>query len=764
MYIFQKAARDALLMLRNHADQSRHAVAVLSISGASALITACGISSVPATPSSDVPPQSRSGARPGPDLLYAPAPEAPQFENVAPWKASPILVSGALAYRQGEFLYQDFIYDDHGAGATASYPSDAVYANNAADLVEFRVKPQADSTAFRVTLNTLIDAEYAAFTIALGSSAASIEWPHGAGVTSPAAYFLTVHGRQAELIDALTGMPVMPVPTVSVDMIRRQFDVRVPHSIWNPGNGTVRMAAGVGVWDSAKSAYLMPTQSSSTAALYNVAFRFAEPISTDLLHSAPFGANWRDSAQGNALASGDISVFFAMVDFAKLLAGTGDESMVPSTGTINRIFSSQFEPAQGVDPSRTCGRSPATGCDGTHAGRLQPYALYVPDRSVPTQGWGMTLLLHELAGNYNSYAPHHWPQVLGDRGAGSLVLTPEGRGPDGDYTDLAEADIFEAWADVARHYPLDSGWAASAGYSMGGGGTLKMLARWPDLFGRGMSLAAVPQEQQESYRNNPMMIWIGNFDEGTPPNISLPVRSKMTNAGLQYTWYQFLTMDHAFALANDVWTGVPEFLGEARAKPEVPHITYVVNSCFDSERAGIANHAWWLSSLAVRDTDVSPSATVDAQSLAYGLGDPTPSGEMNSMGVLMGGTKGPQAYQATTQNLSDAPVIKIEDKLVVRARNLSAMAISMARAKLSCGAKIDVTTDGPLDVAFVGCGLTMHFDGQPANGGTTVTLPSVGVLPNVCDPTGQLPSGFNCFSNLPSPVPIFEAPKTCNAS
>src|SRR5436309_16124244 len=58
---------------------------------------------------------SGPGPRPGPDILYAPAATAPQLTNAGPWKAQPILVSGAGAYRSGEYLYQDFLYDDHGA-------------------------------------------------------------------------------------------------------------------------------------------------------------------------------------------------------------------------------------------------------------------------------------------------------------------------------------------------------------------------------------------------------------------------------------------------------------------------------------------------------------------------------------------------------------------------------------------------------------------------------------------------------------------------
>src|SRR6476646_417308 len=120
-----------------------------------------------------------ASARPGPDILYAPAPRAPQLENAGVWKAAPILVSGATAYRDGEFLYQDFLFDDHGAAGTGDDPNDpfnqvenmfapkhgtlsyptntATYANNAADLVELRVKPLADATALRVTVNSLKD-------------------------------------------------------------------------------------------------------------------------------------------------------------------------------------------------------------------------------------------------------------------------------------------------------------------------------------------------------------------------------------------------------------------------------------------------------------------------------------------------------------------------------------------------------------------------------------------------------------------------------
>ena len=128
-----------------------------------------------------------SAARPGPKLLYARKAVAPQLQNRGIWHAKPILVSGASAYRRGEFLYQDFLYDDHGAkgtpdpgdarlsgepfsrnNGTLTYPTDPAYAQNAADLVELRVKPLRHATAFRITLNSLKDPAKVGISLAIG--------------------------------------------------------------------------------------------------------------------------------------------------------------------------------------------------------------------------------------------------------------------------------------------------------------------------------------------------------------------------------------------------------------------------------------------------------------------------------------------------------------------------------------------------------------------------------------------------------------------
>ena len=708
-------------------------------------------------------PRVDSGHRPGPDILYAPRVDAPQLQNTGPWRASPILVSGTSAYRRGEFVYQDFLYDDHGArGAmdptdpfkseefafspkwgTLTYPTDPVFANNAADLVELRVKPLGDATAFRVTLNTLQDAERTAFTLALGSSSQPRAWPHGAGVRSPATQFLTVHGDTAELRNAATGSVVTPAPSATVDRARRQIDVRLPRAAWNPGAGTVRMAAGVGLWDPAAGRYLAPQSVASPsapggaapsgAALFNVAFRFDEPkpeianpaintIGEGSIGAAQDGSFWRERAQGDALADGDVSRFTAAVDFGKLATRTDDNSAVPSSGYMNRVLASRFSFGQGVDHSIDCSKnfSQEFPCTGRFVGQLQPYTLYVPAKPVPRRGFGLTLLLHGLSANHNEFLDSRHGRQLGDRGPGSIVASPLGRGPDGFYQDIAEADTFEVWADVARRYRLDPAWAATSGYSMGGIGSYRLVYRWPDLFARGAPIVGFANELEQlpSLRNVPVIAWNAGQDELVNPALYEPTLMELDELGLAYVADVFSPAGHITLAANDDYGPQAEFLGDHRVNRSPPHVTYVVAPGRDSARArAIADHAYWLSGLRVRNRAAGPG-TVDARSEAFGLGDPPLEERPPSAGTLTGGSR-PLAFLRRSQSRGSAPRIARRNFLDVELDNLSRASVDGRRAKLDGDEplRVRVRSDGDgqmrLDVRLP-AGATVERVGGPA--------------------------------------------------
>ncbi|MCW3057216.1 MAG: putative esterase, partial [Solirubrobacterales bacterium] len=383
--------------------------ALLAVTGSLALASTLGLAGNGlAAVSPSLPPQEGRAPRPGPPVLYEGLARAPQLENEprSIWHAPSILVSGASAYRRGEFVYQGYLYDDHGAkevtdptnpmhspggdssggdlfsapDGTYDYPTGAAYHENAANLIELRVKPLTQATAFRITLNSLQDPELVATAIAIGGSEGqSHPFPFGANVSAPAQYFLTIHGSTAFLTDAATGAAVPgPAPAVTVDISRRQITVLVPHSEWNPGTSSVRLAAGVGLWNTSTNSYLLPVAERNATqpggagpnpappAFFDVAYRFnsQEPMpGTPGPATTADPAWWRESAQSQALAAGDISAFHAEVDFAKLKAKAEDDmpggpTGVPQSGAFDRILASHFSAGQGADyATGGCGSS-----------------------------------------------------------------------------------------------------------------------------------------------------------------------------------------------------------------------------------------------------------------------------------------------------------------------------------------------------------------------------------------------------------------------
>jgi hypothetical protein len=706
--------------------------------------------------------------------LYEPPARAPQLENAkgSPWSASPILISGASAYRKGEFLYQGYLYDDHGAkevadptnpmvspggdpsggdafsepDGTYTYPTGAGYDENAADLVELRVRPLATATAFRITLNALEDPDLVATAIAIGGTPGSSHpFPFGANVSAPAQYFLTVHGETAVLTDAETGAVVSgPAPSVSVDETRRQITVEVAHSEWNPGTSTVRLAAGVGLWNQASSSYLLPAAAASATqpggagtdpappAFFDVAFRFnaQEPIpGTPSTQSETSPSYWRESAQAAALASGDISSFFASVDFGKLKARVNDDmpggpTGVPQSGALDRILASHFSDGEGADyASGGCGSS--TACVGALRGQLVPYAIYVPGGDEPTSGWGLTLLLHSLSANYNQFEGSHNQSQFAGRGSGSIVITPSGRGPDGWYYDHAGADTFEVWADVAAHYRLNPAFTDIAGYSMGGYGTYKFATQFPDLFARaqptvgppGLGVWAPPAEPQPggvqsltqrmlgSVRNVPFLIWDETSDELVPISGVLEQVAAFDALGYRYEYDQFLAGDHLTLALNDEYAPAAAFLGTEEVDRNPAHVTYTYNPTMDFAADGTAaGHAYWVYGVTLREAGGSaPLGSVDARSQGFGVGDPAPFQTIHGTGVLSGGQLPAIPYTSQARSWGAAPAQAPSDALQLTATNIAHVTIDATRAHVDCAAALDVTTDGALKVTLSDC-------------------------------------------------------------
>lgn len=744
------------------------------------LLQACGSSTpigTPPAPPDDGPATSHASLytgpapRPGPDILYAPPPPAPQLENTGVWQAPPILISGASAYRRGEFLYQDFLYDDHGANGvlpdltdprstvdisdnlfsrtagTYTYPQDPIYAHNAADLVEFRVRALADATAFRFTLNTLQDAERVALTLGLGDRGSVGAMPHGANMQGRARWALTVHGNTAELRDLNDDRVLEPAPRVSVDLLRRQIEVQVAHAAWHPQRERMRLTLGAGLWDRAAQRYLVPGTTASTdapggagllpnpAAFFNLGFRYNETLpDVALLLGVPevlIPSWWRDQAQARALADGDFDAFAAEVDFGKLADGIDDDMPgqpggVPQSGPINRILASRFAAGQGIDYAATCGD--ASGCIGILVGQLQPYALYVPAKAAPSDGYGFTLLLHALAANYNQYLGSRHQQGLGDRGRGHLVATPAGRGPNGWYVETAEADVFEVWADVARHYPLHPDYTVISGYSMGGYGSFRLATRYPDLFAKVHTVVGPPAvgiwapplqpspgagsntyETLPSLYNVPILMWVMATDELVPYSGTLYQALELDRLGYRYRFDTFAPGEHLTFAGNDEYGPAIDFLGDARVDRDPPRIRLAVDPQKDYPAVGVvADHAYWISGIRLQDPQ-GARGLVDARSAGFGIDDALVADTRYGVGVLRGGTLPAIAYTSQSRDWSTAAAAPTCNHLQLNLQNIAELTIHPARARLDCGATVEALTDTPVQVHLAGCDRTLTY-------------------------------------------------------
>jgi pimeloyl-ACP methyl ester carboxylesterase len=712
--------------------------------------------------------------QPGPPILYEPPAAAPQLEN-APgsiWKASPLLISGAAAYREGEFLYQGYLYDDHGAkevadpndpmtsnpedrsggdlfsapDGTYDYPSGPGYDENAANLIELRVKKVPGATAFRITLNTLENPNLIATAIAIGGTEGHTHpFPFGANVVAPAQFFITIHGSTAVMTNAESGKTMSPAPSVSIDLARHQITMLVPRKDWKPPKSTnVRLAAAVGLWDNATGKYLLPKaertattpggagSATNPPAFFDVAFRFnsQEPVpGTPEGETTSNPAWWRERAQAEALAAGDISKFHGEINFRELKGHTtlerfGDPEGVPTTGVFDRILAGHFSEGQGANYlTGGCGKD--TNCSGEMSGQLQPYAIYVPSGPAPAAGWGLTLLLHSLSANYNQFEGSNNQSQFANRSPASIVITPSGRGPDGWYYGHAGANTFETWADVAAHYTLNPAYTDIAGYSMGGYGTYKFATQFPDLFAKaqptvgppalgiwdGVSAptggeASLTQRMLASVRNIPFLIWDEKTDELVPiAGVKMQVK-KFDELNYRYEFDEFQAGDHLTLAINDEFAPAAAFLGNTTVDPNPPHVTYTYNPQMDFPGDGTtAGHAYWVSGVKLRDTSAGENAigTIDVRSEGFGVGDAPPKATETGAGALNGTHgKAPIPYTSETKTWGAVPAAAAADTLDITDTNISEVTIDAKRAKVDCSAKLNVT-GGPLTVNMTDC-------------------------------------------------------------
>ena len=729
-----------------------------------ALISGAAIAAPPVPAASDAHRAVPGVPEGGPPVLYAPPPNVPELQNRDPRFRAPYEgVSGSERYVDGEYLYTDFLYDE-----TGSYPSDfARYGNNAADLMEYRMSVRGGDLAVRLSLTTLLAADstiaVVAFDTDRNASTGSSTLPRDPGMPFPGTdAVLTTWGTGAEW-STWNGSAWRTVKLASkADLQANQITVTVPEAVARP-SGRWSTTVATGLYDPSTGGWLDPGVGASK--IFNLAFRF----DANKASGAPSGG------QSTALTAGTPTTYAHELDFDLLRSG-GQRANIPQTGFVYRMFASRLASvpyALEVTPGNyqqfraSEGRQPAAFLN-SNLSRLQPYTLYVPTHYTPEHPAPLTVLMHGQDGEYHWINGTPLTKLVGED-RGSIVLSPSGRGPRGWYRDESEYDVYEAWNDAARHYALDPQRTALTGVSMGGYGSYRIGLRYPQLFSRiavlvpavqggllpngGRNVEWVPGVNEddslinrwvENARNLPIFHVSDMLSESVFPPAqlahvvgpSLNGRQSLDSLGYRYKFWG-VVQDHALAIILENYPEWTPFLGQNTIEPDPFHVSMARVPATDRRDLGLTpDAAYWVSDVVLRDavtpqpaavpggpTDL-PTGHVDAVSLGFGKTD-APSTVAHGAGTTGDGL--PYVEQERTWGKPGPR--PVENRIVIKAKNVRSLTIDPVAARVDCNVKLDITSDGPLDVRLLGCPKSVAAS-TPAGGGSAATaadaLPATG--------------------------------------
>jgi hypothetical protein len=155
----------------------------------------------------------------------------------------------------------------------------------------------------------------------------------------------------------------------------------------------------------------------------------------------------------------------------------------------------------------------------------------------------------------------------------------------------------------------------------------------------------------------------------------------------------------------------------------------------------VGDHAYWLSAI---ETRAQQLGTIDVTSSGFGAGsrpsgpptrtaDSAPSRGFIAGSAMTGANVPVEApanpYLREYRHPGTGPAETAADTLTITATNIRHVTIDPSRAHVSCAATLNVTTDGPLSVHLLGCGVDRDFSGSPRAamggiGGTGLAAPA----------------------------------------
>jgi pimeloyl-ACP methyl ester carboxylesterase len=610
-------------------------------------------------------PQTPAGG--GTTVALEPAHDPPRAVDgrFGDWQGRLPGFGGALAYSRGELVYQDHIFDAYGADNGQDAQRLAVQDPAAAAVPEtYRIDPalqyvpeefgiptgpftwsthygdlehqdQADLSQVRLGTDgsrdlwllarttTMDDAKPATALLVLldtrpGDTQLGIGFNSGALQTTKAETAIFLTGGQG-LVQDLSSGAISPLPPGSVATNAGGYDnaieARIPAALLQ-GRRDVGVAVAAGKPNAKGDGF---------ENLANVAFRTTEPA-----------RDWWDKQQALALEQHTVDPFFTRADLDAMAAGA-NQRYRPGSGYHDRIFRS----------------SPLISTEGGRNGLLQHYGLYIPTGYSPSTPSPAQWWFHFRGGRAH-IAAAVVPGIIKQMGedAGSLVVTPDGRGTSGWYVGKSHVDFLEVWNDVHRLVTIDRNREYIAGHSMGGWASWLLPVLYPDRFAAAFPASGPPTQGAwfgcdadpcfesandgrprdewtypllENLRWVPYVNYQGAADELVPVTGVTLQMEQMRALGMRYRYYLFPHEEHYGPPIFDQWAEGVKYEHNFVRNRNPPAFTYIRSMPMElaveevnSDKVPLNfdfDHAYWMSGLEPVDPKKG-SARIDARSFA----------------------------------------------------------------------------------------------------------------------------------------------------
>src|SRR5262245_42953005 len=243
-----------------------------------------------------------------------------------------------------------------------------------------------------------------------------------------------------------------------------------------------------------------------------------------------------------------------------------------------------FAAAEAVEAALKSGKDPFAGRMGDlkrhyvleAAREIVPYRMYVPKTYTGAKAFPLIIALHGLGGTEDSFFDSYDGQLppLAEQ-HGYIVAAPLGYRVDGSYgwglgtppadpatrrvQELSEQDVIEVLRRVQRLYKIDESRIYLLGHSMGGIGTWKIAAKYPDVWAAIAPFAgAGAPDTLERIRHVPEFIVHGDADPTVNVAGSRTMVAKLKELGVEHKYVEVPGGLHSDVVAPNL-AGAIEF-------------------------------------------------------------------------------------------------------------------------------------------------------------------------------------------------------------